>query len=75
MPQELEIDALGLLCPLPVLRIQKQMRRLAPGDTVRIISDDPAALVDIPHYCNERGHALVQHRKTDEGQVFVIRKV
>ena len=75
MPQELEIDALGLLCPLPVLRIQKQMRRLAPGDTVRIISDDPAAMVDIPHYCNERGHALVQNRRTDRGQVFIIRKV
>ena len=74
MPHELEIDALGLLCPLPVLRIQKQMRRLAPGDTVKIISDDPAALVDIPHYCKERGHALVQHRRTDKGQVFIIRK-
>ncbi len=75
MPHELEIDALGLLCPLPVLRIQKQMRHLAPGDTVKIISDDPAALVDIPHYCRERGHALVQHRRTDKGQVFIIRKV
>ena len=75
MPQELEIDALGLLCPLPVLRIQKQMRHLAPGDMVKIISDDPAALVDIPHYCKERGHALVQNRRTDKGQLFVIRKV
>ncbi len=74
MHREIEIDASGLLCPLPVLRIQKKMRRLSSGDVVRVISDDPAALVDIPHFCNERGHALIRQNMTSAGQVFVIRK-
>ncbi len=74
MPKELEIDALGLLCPLPVLRIQKKMRILETGDIVKVIADDPAALVDIPHYCSERGHTLLFHKQTDKGPLFVIRK-
>ncbi|MEO1000192.1 MAG: sulfurtransferase TusA family protein [Pseudomonadota bacterium] len=55
----LEIDAIGLLCPLPVLRTRKRMQPLAPGAVVRLLADDPAALVDVPHYCAEAGHEIL----------------
>ena len=74
MAREIEIDAIGLLCPLPVLRVQKRMRQLEPGDTIRLIADDPAAIVDVPHYCDEQGHELVRHEEDVGGSVFVIRK-
>ncbi len=74
MPQQVDIDALGLRCPLPVLRIRKLMRRLAPGDVLRVTSDDPTALIDIPHYCNEHGHKLIEQSGESDRQVFVIVK-
>ncbi len=50
------------------------MRQLAPGDVLRVISDDPTALIDIPHFCNEHGHELVRQSDGPDGQVFVIVK-
>lgn len=55
----LEIDALGLLCPLPVLRLRKRIKGLAAGTCVDVLTDDPAALIDIPHFCHEQGHSYL----------------
>ncbi len=54
-----EIDATGLLCPLPVLRARKRLLALAPGAVLRVVADDPAALIDMPHFCSEAGHDLL----------------
>lgn len=59
MDADLEIDALGLLCPLPVLRLRKRMAGLAPDSVVCLLADDPAALIDVPHFCQEGGHAFL----------------
>ena len=59
MDYKLEIDATGLLCPLPVLKLRKRMGSLASGSIIKIITDDPAAIIDIPHFCNENNHYLI----------------
>jgi tRNA 2-thiouridine synthesizing protein A len=59
MSWDAELDARGLLCPLPVLKARKRLMALAPGQVLRVLADDPAALVDIPHFCAEQGHDLV----------------
>jgi len=53
-----ELDATGLLCPLPVLRARKRLRDLTSGDVLNVRTDDPAAVIDIPHFCTEQGHTL-----------------
>jgi tRNA 2-thiouridine synthesizing protein A len=65
----LEVDARGLLCPLPVLRLAKRARGLPPGSTVRLLADDPAAHVDVPHWCAEGGHAYLGA----EGDAHLVR--
>ena len=69
-----ELDARGLLCPLPVLKARKRLLGLQSGDQLRVLADDPAALVDIPHFCAEAGHSLVISEDTDSYQVYVLRK-
>lgn len=60
-----EIDATGLTCPLPVLRLQKCLRDLAAGARVTLLASDPMAAIDVPHFCQEQGHALIgQSTKT-----------
>jgi tRNA 2-thiouridine synthesizing protein A len=54
-----ELDARGLLCPLPVLRARRRLMALPPRGVLRLLTDDPAALVDVPHFCAEAGHALL----------------
>ncbi|MEI4470633.1 sulfurtransferase TusA family protein [Frigidibacter sp. MR17.24] len=55
-----EIDARGLLCPLPVLRLRKRLAALGPGARVRLLATDPASWIDVPHFCREAGHRLVE---------------
>ncbi len=56
MDVEETLDARGLRCPLPVIRMEAVLRRLAPGARLRVIADDPVAAVDIPHFAAEAGH-------------------
>lgn len=69
-----ELDAIGLLCPLPVLKARKRLQPLAMGDTLEMRADDPAAIVDVPHFCAEAGHKLVEMRDDGAAQIYVIRK-
>ena len=69
-----ELDATGLLCPLPVLKAAKRMRALAPGGVMRLLADDPAAVVDVPHFCTEQGHELLSSAEEDGVQIYLIRK-
>ena len=68
------LDARGLLCPLPVLKIRKRLRAMGEGDELAVIADDPAAIVDIPHFCNEAGHVLVSMEDAGPSQTYIIRK-
>lgn len=69
-----EIDALGLLCPLPVLKLRKRLSRLAEGDRLRLICDDPAAAIDVPHFCAEAGHEMLSVEDGDGHAVYTVRK-
>ncbi|MBF9031478.1 preprotein translocase subunit TatB [Rhodobacterales bacterium HKCCE3408] len=74
MEPDLEIDARGLLCPLPVLRLRKRMQPLRSGQTALLWATDPAAHVDVPHFCAEAGHDLVDLREDEDATGFLVRK-
>lgn len=69
-----DLDATGLLCPLPVLKAARRLRALAPGGVLRLTADDPAAVIDVPHFCAEQGHELVSASESGGVQVYVIRR-
>ncbi len=70
MIADVEIDALSLLCPLPVLRARKALAAMAPGAVLRVLADDPMALIDLPHFCAQNGHEILRIAAPE----FVIRK-
>ena len=67
-------DLRGLNCPLPVLKTQKRMRDMAPGERLWVRTSDPLAVIDIPNFCRERGHALVETEKAEDGHRFLIER-
>ena len=68
------LDATGLLCPLPVLKARKRLQALQTGETLTVIADDPAAIVDVPHFFSESGHVLVSSDLNCATQTYIIRK-
>ncbi|MBU2486425.1 MAG: sulfurtransferase TusA family protein [Alphaproteobacteria bacterium] len=72
--RESALDLRGLKCPLPVLKTRRHLRDLATGTLIRIETTDPLAVIDIPHYCREDGHQLLESAPVEGGHVFVIEK-
>lgn len=59
------LDARGLKCPLPVLKMEKRLAQLSPGASVTVLATDPMAKIDIPLYCTQNGHACTVSTEDD----------
>ena len=67
------VDARHLLCPMPVIRVQDQVRNLAPGTVVEAVCTDPGALNDIPAWCRINGHHVLEMRQDDTEYIVRLR--
>jgi TusA-related sulfurtransferase len=67
------VDALGTRCPVPVGLAARAARRLAPGDEIELLADDPLVTVDLPAWCHDHGHVLIELRRERGGYVGLIR--
>lgn len=69
-----KLDVSGLLCPLPVLKARKKLQAMPVGADLVVVATDPAAAIDIPHFCTEAGHELVSAEQEGERLTFTIRR-
>ena len=71
---DFEVDACGLMCPLPLLRLKKALQAVEQGQVVRVLATDPAAVLDFGVFVEQAGHGLL-HRGEEAGVLcFLIRK-
>lgn len=68
------LDATGLTCPLPVLKARKALIEMQPGDRLELISTDAASALDVPVFCHQAGHALLEERCENDTWFFLIEK-
>ena len=59
MPSE-TLDLRGLRCPLPLLRAERRMRTLAPGQELVLLATYPRFPEDLPDACDRLGARLLQ---------------
>lgn len=60
MNENKSLDTLGLRCPEPVMMVRATIRKMAVGEVLLIIADDPATTRDIPGFCEFMEHELVK---------------
>ena len=53
------LDARRLLCPLPIIKVQERVKKLNPGDILKIVCTDKGSLSDIAAWCRIHGHYLL----------------
>jgi tRNA 2-thiouridine synthesizing protein A len=53
------VDARGLLCPLPVLKLAREARERPTGAVLKVWATDPAAAGDLKAWCEATGHVLL----------------
>lgn len=69
-----QLDTLGLRCPEPVMMVRLNIRKIAVGETLLVIADDPSTTRDIPSFCRFMEHELVAQAVDDKPYQFLIRK-
>lgn len=68
------IDACGLQCPGPIMKVYQTMQNLNPGEVLEVHVTDPAFSKDIKAWCNRTGNALLETKKTTCDFVAYIQK-
>ncbi|MDR4520080.1 MAG: sulfurtransferase TusA family protein [Nitrosomonas sp.] len=71
---DLELDARGLVCPLPILRTKQSLANMTQGQILKIIATDPGAVIDFQVFAEQTGNALLSMSETDQEFVFFLRK-
>lgn len=62
---EMEVDARGLDCPMPLLKAKQALNRLQPGQQLRVLATDPGSVRDFRVFAEQSGHRLLQSAEVD----------
>lgn len=74
LTEDQTLDCRGLLCPMPVVRLGRQMKAMKPGQVLRLLATDRGACTDVPAWAADTGHELLESREENGVLVFLLRK-
>ncbi len=70
----MEVNAVGLKCPMPIVKLGKAAREVPAGEKITITADDPAFPNDLRAWCKMTGYTLVSLDQKDARYVAVVSK-
>ncbi len=64
------VDARGLSCPLPLLRLRQALHQMPAGEQVRLLASDPNSQTDIRRYCERANQRLIAQWQSEDQKFF-----
>ncbi len=74
MNADIEVDARGLNCPLPILKAKKALNSMQSGQTVRVVATDAGSVRDFQAFAKQTGNELVEQQTMGAEFIHVIRR-
>ncbi|CAN5136209.1 hypothetical protein BH09ACT12_BH09ACT12_04180 [soil metagenome] len=72
----LELDCRGLLCPQPIIELQRHLTDVAVGELIAVTAEDSAARYDVPAWCRMRSQEYVGQDSAPDGVArYVVRRL
>lgn len=68
-----QLDCKGLACPMPIVKMTKAAKAMAPGDTLTVTADDPGFEPDVQAWVEAQWHELVSLTESDGVFTAVVR--
>lgn len=68
------LDCRGQLCPMPVVRVGREMSRLKPGQVLKVLATDKGAVVDVPAWAGDTGNVFLQWHQEDDHLVLYVQR-
>lgn len=71
---EIILDLKELRCPLPILKANRVLQTLEPGDCLRVLATDRHTIKDFHEFCRKTGHSLIAFSEQGKNLSFLIKK-
>ncbi len=71
---DLELDARGLNCPLPILRAKKALNSMSSGQILHVVATDPGSIKDFEAFARQTGNDLIESNEVDGEFLFLVKK-
>ena len=71
---KIEVNAMGLVCPEPIMLLHKAIRDSDSGDLIELVASDKSTERDVEKFCKFLGHKLVEKKVTKGSLYFVVQK-
>jgi TusA-related sulfurtransferase len=68
------LDAQGLLCPMPIVKLSKAMKEMAPAEILLLEATDPGSIPDVKAWSKNTGNPLLAHEQEGKVMRFWIQK-
>ena len=68
------LDCSGMLCPMPIVKARIAMKKLAPGQVLRVIATDPGSMPDFHAFAQETGYALLEAEESNKQFRFLLQR-
>jgi tRNA 2-thiouridine synthesizing protein A len=62
------VDYRGLFCPMPIVKISRDIKEIEVGQVLEMLADDPGSKADVAAWAHQTGHELLEMK--EEGGVF-----
>ncbi len=69
-----ELDARGLNCPLPILRVKKTLAEMTGGQALKVVATDSGSVKDFQAFCRQTGNELLESSEGNGEYTFLIKK-
>ncbi len=74
MDFDIDLDARGLNCPLPILRAKKALNAMQSGQVLRIVSTDTGSVKDFQAFCKHTGNDLLAQTEANKEYTFFLKR-
>ena len=71
---DIELDASGLSCPMPIMKLAKQVKAMQSGQIIKLIGTDPGSLEDVPKWCKRTKNEFLGSETKGGKNYFYIKK-
>ncbi len=68
------LDAKGLLCPMPIVKLSKAVKEMEPKQVILLEATDPGAIPDVTAWSKNTGHAILAQETQGKVMRFWIQK-
>ena len=69
-----EVDSVGLLCPMPLLLAKRALNTMQSGQQLRVVATDQGSIRDFKVFAEQSSHRLISSHERDGTYIHLLER-